>query len=74
MPQLTNASGEVKERNQALLAEGGESLGGTHQEKKKEPSKMISGNSGFRIDRYRCHRVSRTDLVHRCKGGVLGQH
>lgn len=35
---------------------------------------MISGNSGFRIDRYRCHRVSWTDLVHRCKGGVLGQH
>lgn len=35
---------------------------------------MISGNSGFRIGRYRCHRVSLTALVHGCKGGVLGQH
>lgn len=46
----------------------------TKKKKKKKASKMISGNSDFRIGRYRSHRVSLTDLVHGCKGGVLGQH
>lgn len=60
---------EIKEKKQTLLAEGGEGLGGSKNKLIIIKGKVIWGNSGLKICRYRCHGVTPTDLDHKCRSG-----